>query len=140
MKNRINKMISEFKSLFILIIIILTIKVTIFEMYIVPTGSMENTIMTGDFLVGNRFVYGMNTPDRIGVMDLAFNIPSLKFPSFKEPKRGDVVIFKFPRDTRQKYVKRCIAEPGDTLEIRDKIVHINGQPYILSNNGKLFTK
>ncbi len=136
MKNRINKMISEFKSLFILIIIILTIKVTIFEMYIVPTGSMENTIMTGDFLVGNRFVYGMNTPDRIGVMDLAFNIPSLKFPSFKEPKRGDVIIFKFPRDTRQKYVKRCIAEPGDILEIKDKVVHINGQPYILPNNGK----
>ena len=82
MKNRINKILSEIKSLFILIVIILTIKVTIFEMYIVPTGSMENTIMTGDFLVGNRFVYGMNTPDRVGVMDLALNIPSLKFPSF----------------------------------------------------------
>ena len=49
MKNRINKILSEVKSLFILIVIILTIKVTIFEMYIVPTGSMENTIMTGDF-------------------------------------------------------------------------------------------
>ncbi|MBD30618.1 MAG: hypothetical protein CMG44_00215 [Candidatus Marinimicrobia bacterium] len=136
MKNRINKILSEVKSLFILIVIILTIKVTIFEMYIVPTGSMENTIMTGDFLVGNRFVYGMNTPDRVGVMDLAFNLPSLKFPSFKEPKRGDVIIFKFPRDTRQKYVKRCIAGPGDILEIRDKIVHINDQPFPLANNGK----
>ena len=136
MKNRINKILSELKSLFILIVIILTIKVTIFEMYIVPTGSMENTIMTGDFLVGNRFVYGMNTPDRVGVMDLALNIPSLKFPSFKEPKRGDVIIFKFPRDTRQKYVKRCVAEPGDILEIRDKVVHINDQPFPLANNGK----
>ena len=136
MKNRINKILSELKSLFILIVIILTIKVTIFEMYIVPTGSMENTIMTGDFLVGNRFVYGMNTPDRVGVMDLALNIPSLKFPSFKEPRRGDVIIFKFPRDTRQKYVKRCVAEPGDILEIRDKVVHINDQPFPLANNGK----
>jgi len=136
MKNRINRILSELKSLFILIVIILTIKVTIFEMYIVPTGSMENTIMTGDFLVGNRFVYGMNTPDRVGVMDLALNIPSLKFPSFKEPKRGDVIIFKFPRDTRQKYVKRCIAGPGDILEIKDKVVHINNQPYKLPNNGK----
>ena len=136
MKNRINKILSELKSLFILIVIILTIKVTIFEMYIVPTGSMENTIMTGDFLVGNRFVYGMNTPDRVGVMDLALNIPSLKFPSFKEPRRGDVIIFKFPRDVRQKYVKRCVAEPGDILEIRDKVVHINDQPFPLANNGK----
>ena len=117
MNNRIKKSVTELKSLFLLIIIILTIKVTIFEMYIVPTGSMENTIMTGDFLVGNRFVYGMRSPDRIGIMDFSINLPSLKFPSFKEPKRGDVIIFKFPRDTRQKYVKRCVAGPGDILEI-----------------------
>ena len=98
MNERLKKALLEIKSLAILVIIILTIKVTIFEMYIVPTGSMENTIMTGDFLVGNRFVYGMNTPDRIGIMDASINVPSLKFPSFKEPKRGDVIIFKFPRD------------------------------------------
>ena len=79
MNNRLKKALSELKSLFLLILIILTIKVTIFEMYIVPTGSMENTIMTGDFLVGNRFVYGMRTPDRIGLMDFSTNLPSLKF-------------------------------------------------------------
>ena len=136
MNNRLKKAISEFKSLFLLIVIILTIKVTIFEMYIVPTGSMENTIMTGDFLVGNRFVYGMRTPDRIGLMDLSLDLPSLKFPSFKEPKRGDVIIFKFPRDIRQKYVKRCVAEPGDILEIKDKVIYINNEKYDLPDNGK----
>ena len=136
MNNRLKKALSEIKSLFLLILIILTIKVTIFEMYIVPTGSMENTIMTGDFLVGNRFVYGMRTPDRIGLMDFSTKLPSLKFPSFKEPKRGDVIIFKFPRDTRQKYVKRCVAEPGDVLEIKDKAIYINNNKYELPNNGK----
>ena len=136
MNIRQKKALSELKSLFLLILIILTIKVTIFEMYIVPTGSMENTIMTGDFLVGNRFVYGMRTPDRIGLMDFSTNLPSLKFPSFKEPKRGDVIIFKFPRDTRQKYVKRCVAEPGDVLEIKDKVIYINNNKYELPNNGK----
>ncbi len=136
MNNRLKKALLELKSLFLLILIILTIKVTIFEMYIVPTGSMENTIMTGDFLVGNRFVYGMRTPDRIGLMDFSTNLPSLKFPSFKEPKRGDVIIFKFPRDTRQKYVKRCVAEPGDVLEIKDKVIYINDNKYELPNNGK----
>ena len=136
MNIRLKKALSELKSLFLLILIILTIKVTIFEMYIVPTGSMENTIMTGDFLVGNRFVYGMRTPDRIGLMDFSTNLPSLKFPSFKEPKRGDVIIFKFPRDTRQKYVKRCVAEPGDVLEIKDKVIYINNNKYELPNNGK----
>ena len=136
MNNKMKKTINEMKSLFLLIVIILTIKVTIFEMYIVPTGSMENTIMTGDFLVGNRFVYGMRTPDRIGIMDLAVDLPSIKLPSFKEPKRGDVIIFKFPRDVRQKYVKRCVAEPGDILEIRDKVIYINNKRYDLPANGK----
>ena len=136
MNSRIKKSFIELKSLFLLIIIILTIKVTIFEMYIVPTGSMENTIMTGDFLVGNRFVYGMRTPDRVGIMDFSFNLPSLKFPSFKEPKRGDVIIFKFPRDPRQKYVKRCVAGPGDMLEIKDKVIYINNESYDLPANGK----
>ena len=136
MKSKLIKVLIEMKSLAMLIAIILTIKVTLFELYIVPTGSMENTIMTGDFLVGNRFVYGMRTPDYIGLMDIGFNIPSIKFPSFKEPKRGDVIIFKFPRDTKQKYVKRCVAEPGDILEIKDKLIYINNEPYNLPDNGK----
>ena len=138
MNYKISKVVEEVRSLFILVVIVLTLKVTIFELYIVPTGSMENTIMTGDFLAGNRFVYGMRTPEWIGIpyTDLGFYIPSLKFPSFREPKRGDVIIFKFPRDIKQKYVKRCVAEPGDLLQIIDKKLFINGQPQILPDNGK----
>ena len=138
MNPKISKIVEEIRSLFILVVIVLTLKVTIFELYIVPTGSMENTIMTGDFLAGNRFVYGMRTPEWIGIpyTDLGFYIPSLKFPSFKEPKRGDVIIFKFPRDIKQKYVKRCVAGPGDLLQIIDKTLFINGQPQVLPENGK----
>jgi len=138
MNPKISKIIHEVRSLFILVVIVLTLKVTIFELYIVPTGSMENTIMTGDFLAGNRFVYGMRTPEWIGIpyTDIGFDIPSIKFPSFREPKRGDVIIFKFPRDTKQKYVKRCVAEPGDTLEVNNKLIYINGSPYPLPENGK----
>lgn len=138
MNSKLSKIIEEIRSLFILVVIVLTLKVTIFELYIVPTGSMENTIMTGDFLAGNRFVYGMRTPEWIGIpyTDFGFYVPSLKFPSFREPKRGDVIIFKFPRDIKQKYVKRCVAEPGDLLQIIDKTLFINGQPQVLSENGK----
>ncbi|HCI16105.1 MAG: signal peptidase I [Candidatus Marinimicrobia bacterium] len=138
MNSKFSKIIHEIRSLFILVIIVLTLKVTIFELYIVPTGSMENTIMTGDFLAGNRFVYGMRTPDWIGIpyTDIGFEIPSIKFPSFQEPKRGDVIIFKFPRDTKQKYVKRCVAGPGDLLEVSDKLIYINEAPYPLPENGK----
>jgi signal peptidase I len=138
MKTRLSKILEEIRSLFILVVIVLTLKVTIFELYIVPTGSMENTIMTGDFLAGNRFVYGMRTPEWIGIpyTDLGIYVPSLKLPSFKEPKKGDIIIFKFPRDIKQKYVKRCVAEPGDVLEIIDKTLFINGQPQVLPENGK----
>lgn len=138
MNSKISKIIHEIRSLIILVIIVLTLKVTIFELYIVPTGSMENTIMTGDFLAGNRFVYGMRTPDWIGIpyTDIGFEVPSMKFPAFREPKRGDVIIFKFPRDVKQKYVKRCVAEPGDMLEVRDKLIHIDSNPYPLPENGK----
>jgi signal peptidase I len=138
MNSKLSKIIEEIRSLFILVVIVLTLKVTIFELYIVPTGSMENTIMTGDFLAGNRFVYGMRTPEWIGIpyTDFGFYVPSLKFPSFREPKWGDVIIFKFPRDIKQKYVKRCVAEPGDLLQIIDKTLFINGQPQVLSENGK----
>ena len=58
MNLKLSKIIHEIRSLVILVIIVLTLKVTIFELYIVPTGSMENTIMTGDFLAGNRFLKG----------------------------------------------------------------------------------
>ncbi|MDP6340028.1 MAG: signal peptidase I [Candidatus Marinimicrobia bacterium] len=138
MNSKISKIIHEIRALFILVIIVLTLKVTIFELYIVPTGSMENTIMTGDFLAGNRFVYGMRTPDWIGIpyTDIGFDVPGMKFPSFREPKRGDVIIFKFPRDVRQKYVKRCVAEPGDIIEVIDKLLYINNVPSPLPENGK----
>ena len=64
------------------------IKVIVLEAYIVPTGSMENTIMTGDFLIGSRFVYGMRTPDWLGIpyTDVGFFIPYYKFPAFRVPK------------------------------------------------------
>ena len=94
--------------------------------------------MTGDMLVGNRFVYGMKTPSWIGIpyTSIGFFIPSIRFPSFKTPERGDVIIFQFPRDVRQKYVKRCVAEPGDIFEIRDKVIYINNEEYPLPENGK----
>ena len=60
--------ISEAKAIFWIILSVLLIKVTILEAYIVPTGSMENTIMTGDFLIGSRYVYGMRTPDWLGIL------------------------------------------------------------------------
>ena len=138
MKFKSDKIIKEVKSWGTIIIIALLLKVTIIEAYIVPTGSMENTIMTGDFLIGNRFVYGMRTPDWIGIpyTDKGFNIPYIRLPKFKEPTPGEVIIFKYPHDIFHKYVKRCVAGPGDTLEIVNRELFVNGELTPLSKNGK----
>lgn len=138
MSPKIRKILHELRSLATIVIIALLLKVTIVEAYIVPTGSMENTIMTGDFLIGNRFVYGMRTPDWIGIpyTDIGFDIPYYRFPHFKKPHQGDVIIFKYPRDTFHKYVKRCIAEPGDTIAIQARQVTVNGKSFSLPENGK----
>lgn len=126
----LSKVLREIRSFAIIILIALSLRATLVEAYIVPTGSMETTIRTGDFLIGNKFAYGMRTPDWVGIpyTDMGFDIPWTRFPSFKTPQRGDVVIFKYPRDVFQKYVKRLIGGPGDTFEMQNDVVIINGKP------------
>ncbi len=142
MNSKLSKTLTEIRSLATLILIIFLLKVTIVEAYIVPTGSMENTIMTGDFLLGSRFNYGMRTPDWIGIpyTDKGFNIPHLRFPGFKKPERGDIIIFKYPRDPIYKYVKRCVAGPGDIIRIDDRKVFVNDKEFPLSENGKFISQ
>ncbi|MBC8478497.1 MAG: signal peptidase I [Candidatus Delongbacteria bacterium] len=104
------------------------IRTLVVEAYRVPTGSMERTILPGDFLLVNKFLYGIRTPDWIGIpfTDIGFDLPVYRFPEFVEPDRGDIIVFKYPRDTDVNFIKRCVALPGDTLEIRDKQLFING--------------
>jgi len=135
------KIINEIKAIVFIVLTVLLIKVTVLEAYIVPTGSMENTIMTGDFLIGSRFVYGMRTPDWIGIpyTDIGFFIPYYKFPAFKNPSVGDVLIFKYPKDKYVKYVKRCVAGPGDTVIVDEKSLLVNGIKIPMWPNGKFIT-
>ena len=126
MKN-ITKKLKEFKELIILIIIALTVKTCLIEIYVVPTGSMEKTILIGDMLIGNKFIYGMKTPNWIGVpyTRYGFHIPSYRLPAFKKIENNDVVIFEFPRDPFQKYVKRCVGLPNDKISIFNGKVYVN---------------
>ena len=135
------QLISETKAIVYIVLTVLLVKVTVLEAYIVPTGSMENEIMTGDFLIGSRFVYGMRTPDWIGIpyTDIGFFIPYIKFPEFKIPSKGDILIFKYPRDKYVKYVKRCVAGPGDTMLIKEKKLYVNGEEVPMWTNGKYLT-
>ena len=142
MSNRINKKKKNYKEeirvLIILIIVAFTVKTSVVEIYVVPTGSMEDTILVGDVLFGNKFIYGMKTPTWIGIpyTRIGFDIPWFRLPQFKKVENGDVVIFEFPRDPFQKYVKRCIGIPGDSIAIDSGKIFINNTIMKFPNEGK----
>ena len=123
MKLEIPKKVRNF---ILLILIAFAIKTTILEIYVVPTGSMLNTIETNDVVLGNKFIYGLRTPNWLGIpfTRLGSYIPSLRLPAFKKPLNGDISIFEFPNDDYVKYVKRCIGLPGQFVEIRDGVISL----------------
>ncbi len=131
-KTQTQKFLEFLKNLFFAAIAALLIKTFLIETSRVPTGSMEKTILVGDFLFVNKFIYGSSSPRNIPFTNIA--LPYFQFPALRDPERGDIVVFEYPggRDELKpkeisNYVKRCIAIPGDTIEIINKVVFINGK-------------
>lgn len=108
----------NFKQIFIAVILALLIKTSIVEAYKIPSSSMEDTLLVGDFLLANKFVYGAWLP-----------IVNWRLPAISEPERGDVVIFIYPGDGRTKYIKRCVGVPGDVIQVKDKLLYVNGERF-----------
>lgn len=106
-----------FKAVSTAILLFLVIRTFVVEAFKIPTGSMENTLLVGDFLLVNKAVYGSEIP-----------IAGARVPGFTEPRRQDVVVFLPPHDPTKNYVKRIVGLPGDTLEMRHKVLLLNGEP------------
>ena len=109
--------------------------------FVVPSGSIENTVMTGDFLFLNKFIYGPTTPQIVPFLNIPLSF--YKFPGFKDPEQGDVIVFIYPGDRDlikpaafTYYLKRCVAKAGDTLEVKNKILFVNNKEYKLPKYGK----
>ncbi len=104
------------------VLIALVVRTVAFEPFNIPSGSMIPTLLVGDYLFVNKFSYGYSR----------HSLP-LSFPPFEgrifadEPRRGDVAVFKFPRDTSQDYIKRVIGLPGDTVQMRDGRLYLNDE-------------
>ena len=114
------------------IIIVLFVIFFVAQAFRIPSGSMKDSLLIGDHLFAKKFAYGISTP----------HIPFLEIPlvpgtdghiiNGDEPKRGDIVIFRYPNDTKLHYVKRCVALPGDELFVLDKSLYLHpreGNPY-----------
>ncbi|MFP4527931.1 MAG: signal peptidase I [Candidatus Kapaibacterium sp.] len=127
------QMISWAKTLLGAVVVVMIINGLAIASFVVPTGSMEKTVMTGDFLFVNKFIYGPSTPQVIPFVNVP--LPYFRFPGIREPQPGDVIVFIFPgnRDEVEPsrfeyYLKRCVAIGGDTVEIIDKQLYVNGEP------------
>jgi len=131
-KTPMQRFLEFMKNLFFAAIAALLIKTFLIETSRVPTGSMEKTIMVGDFLLVNKFIFGSSSPRTIPFTNIV--LPYFQLPAIREPEAGDIVVFEYPGDRDvliptqiDNYVKRCIAVPGDTVSIVDKVVFVNGK-------------
>ena len=105
------------KSIAVAFVLFLVIRTFLVQAFKIPTGSMENTLLVGDFLLVNKAVYGSEIP-----------ITGTRLPGYNLPERQDVVVFLPPHDPTKNYVKRIVGLPGDTLEMRDRVLYVNGEP------------
>ncbi|NLC71521.1 MAG: signal peptidase I [Desulfuromonadaceae bacterium] len=120
-----NKRFELFEALFVALVLAVFIRIYFVQAFKIPSGSMEDTLLVGDHLLVNKFIYGT----RIPVLDR-------EILRISEPDRGDVIVFEFPQDAdepylkRRDFIKRIIGIPGDVVEIRNKKIYVNGQPLI----------
>lgn len=104
------------ESIIIAILIALFIRAFIVQAFKIPSGSMEPTLLIGDHLLVNKFIYGIKLP-----------FIDQKVLVYKEPQREDIIVFIFPKDKTKDFIKRVVGVAGDTIEIRRKKIYINGK-------------
>ena len=113
------------RSLFPVILIVFVLRSFIVEPFRIPSGSMLPSLHVGDFILVNKYSYGIRLP-----------IINKKLFSVESPKRGDVMVFRYPVDPKLNFIKRVIGLPGDVLSYKDKKLSINGQPIEMESNGR----
>jgi signal peptidase I len=105
------------KSFFPVILAVLLLRSFLVEPFRIPSGSMMPTLLVGDFILVNKYAYGIRLP-----------VLNTKIIEIGEPRRGDVVVFRYPKDPSVDYIKRVVGVPGDRIGYYDKTLHINGEP------------
>ena len=135
------KTVAFLKEAGIVIGLFLLINNFVVASFLVPTGSMENEVLTGELLFVNKFIYGGTSPRNIPFTNV--RLPWFRLPAIKDVKRGDVIVFVFPgmRDEVQPqdftfYLKRCVGVAGDTILIRDRVLSVNGQVVSIPRNAR----
>jgi signal peptidase I len=106
------------KSILIAVVLALIIRAYVVQAFVIPSGSMEDTLEIGDRILVNRFIYGTKIP-----------FTDRRVLTLRQPARGDVIVFEFPEDRSKDFIKRIIGLPGDQIQIVNKQVYVNGDLY-----------
>ncbi|MCX7793642.1 MAG: signal peptidase I [Thermodesulfovibrionales bacterium] len=118
MKKTKKEILKEYiEAIITALLIALIIRAYVVQAFKIPSGSMIPTLLVGDHLLVNKFIYGIKLP-----------FSDRKILVLRKPQRGDIIVFKYPEDPSRDFIKRVIAVEGDLIEERNKIVYINGQP------------
>ncbi len=118
------------EALAVAFILALIIKTFLIEAFKIPSGSMEDTLLIGDHLMVNKFSYGLQVPQPVMKEFGGVKIPFLETQlrnTWGKLEKGDVVVFRYPGNRRDDYIKRVVATEGETIEVRDKLIYINGK-------------
>jgi signal peptidase I len=111
------------EAIAIAILLALVIRTLIVQAFTIPSGSMMDTLLVGDYILVNKFLYGPELP-----------FTESRLPGLRNPHRGDIIVFKYPQDEKRDFIKRIIGTPGDTVQVRGEQVLVNGaalvEPYV----------
>ena len=92
------------EPILVALVLALFIRTFIFQPFRIPSGSMEETLLIGDFILANKFIYGAKIP-----------LINLRLPKLREPRQKDIIVFKYPKDPTKDFIKRCVAVGGQTI-------------------------
>ena len=131
MRSRASNWLGQIMQLAGIVLAVFIAKGAIAEPFYVPSGSMEPTLLIGDALLASKFPYGYGTAS----LPMQINLPETSRVFEGTPKRGDVVVFRWPGDTSQAWVKRVVGLPGDRIQMRQGQLFINDHPATLKQEG-----
>jgi signal peptidase I len=111
------------EAIAIAVLLALVIRTLVVQAFTIPSGSMMDTLLVGDYILVNKFLYGPELP-----------YTDAHVPGLRSPRRGDIIVFRYPQDEKRDFIKRIIGTPGDTVQVRGSQVYVNGQalrePYV----------